>query len=803
MQKKFSKKLAMIIVTILALSTVSAIIPLAFSTITNRPTVYDSTGATAAPVDIEAGTTANIDTTGMTITGAQVWLWLSTHGGSELNVALGDRPYAGPFLLSEIVDTVTPHPYTLTSSGLSGLCNLLSVDSPFAGEGRTYSFLVGNNWINGSVPLKVQGEDVDYWIKIADVSPTDVIAGTEIGVSTNRVHFLPGFYATPLSGAPETEVTVSGYALPTTEEYNVTEDGDTVLGLLTPTSHDEGGWLWTGFENAFNIEDLGNKVPFGSTPSIYTPVNISIWENDTATLLDTWDFNQYWREVYLPKGTFRGDTGDYSLTLTLNTGSDYNVDMEYFPAYGTASIYLGNILVAGGLALNATGGTTGTITVPALTTDDYTLCVKDNNAVMYNFTVHVVMVPYIVVTPDSGYVGDAFTVTGVNFLDYVGTYVTIYFENSAASPYYTLMLNFTVPSSSWSTAALTVPQSFGGSRYVEARITDGTTVIAYDMYTVLAMIDVVPDIITNNCTVIQVVGTGFSIGGEGGPEDYFFYIDNSMYFGDDEDWGSGINETGYILTEFVAAGFRPGLHEVHVIPDYEGAMPWTVFAKDCFIVSTVGDPIVDYLASINATVTSISNGMVTLETSMGTLTTSLAAIDAKIVAIDGVVATISTNVGQIKTTVSGLDSKITSVSNGMATVQTSLGTIETSLSSLDTVIGSMYGDVVTIQTSIGDVQTSIDSLDTAITAIDGDVATIQTSLGTIEGTITDMDGTLATVETNLGTVKLDVSAVKTNVDESLPVTIDMMPVWIAVIFALIAAIGSIAGVFIIQRKIAG
>jgi len=192
------------------------------------------------------------------------------------------------------------------------------------------------------------------------------------------------------------------------------------------------------------------------------------------------------------------------------------------------------------------------------------------------------------------------------------------------------------------------------------------------------------------------------------------------------------------------------------------------------------------------------------------LTALLDALDGKIVALDGTVATISTTVGTIQTTVSGLDAKITSVSNGMATVQTSLGTVQTSLLSLDAVLGYVANDTATIKTSIGTVQTSISSLDTAITAIDGDVATIQTSLGTIEGTITDMDGTIATVQTDLGTVKLDVSsvktdvaAVKTDVDESLPVTVDMMPIWIAVVLSLVAAIAACFAVVTIRQKIAG
>ncbi len=815
MQNKFSKKLGIVIVTLLAISMISAAIPFASATITSRPTVYRADGTTDAPVTIEAGTTASIDTTGMTITGAQVWLWLSTSGGSEINIALGDRPYAGPFLLSDLVDTVTPHTYTFTPAQISALCTLLSADSPFAGEGKTYTYTIGNRWINGTIPLKVQGQDIDYWLKIVDVTPGDVIAGSEIGVSQNRIHFLPGFSATPLSGAPSTTVTVSGYALPITSKYNVTEDGTTRLALLVPETHDEGGWLWTGFSNAFNVKDLGAKVPYTTTPPQSTMVNITVWENATATLMDTWNFTEYWREVYLEDEysalAFRGDAGDYHLSVTLNTGADYEVQMEYFPALGTASIYLGNVLCTAGIALNGTGGATTGITVPALTTGDYTFCVKDSNAVMYNFTVHVVMVPYIYCTPDSGYVGDQFAVTGVNFLDYVGQRITIYFENSVGSPYYVLLWNETITSSTWTTEALTVPLSWGGLRYVEARNSTGVVLIAYDMFNVLTKITVLDndECIDNEiCQVVNVEGTGFFEGTDD-VEGWLVFIDNAQYFGYWDFFHMGINATGYVMFNFAAAGFRPGLHVVSVIPQSFGVLPMTIMAKDNFCVSTANDPIVAYLDGINATVVSISDGMVTLETAMGEVQVAVAELDATIVSITGDIATIKTDVGTIKSSLSTLSASITSISSGMATIQTSLGTIQTSLTSLDTVIGSMYGDVVNLDTAIGGFETTLAALDTTVTNMGDDIVSIDTVLGSVAGTVTSIEDDIATIKTDLGTVKVDltsvksdVSSVKTEVDDSLPVTVDMMPVWIAVVLALIAAIGSIAGVFIIQRKIA-
>ncbi|MEJ2241413.1 MAG: hypothetical protein P8Y18_04645, partial [Candidatus Bathyarchaeota archaeon] len=124
-----------------------------------------------------------------------------------------------------------------------------------------------------------------------------------------------------------------------------------------------------------------------------------------------------------------------------------------------------------------------------LTPGDHILCVKDNNAVMYNFTVQVALGSYIYCTPDSGYIGDSFSVTGVNFLDYVGQYLTIYFQNSDAYPEYTMLLNFTVSSSIWTTPALNVPNSVSGPRHVEVRSSNGIIPITYDVYTVIIPVE--------------------------------------------------------------------------------------------------------------------------------------------------------------------------------------------------------------------------------------------------------------------------------------------------------------------------
>jgi hypothetical protein len=102
-------------------------------------------------------------------------------------------------------------------------------------------------------------------------------------------------------------------------------------------------------------------------------------------------------------------------------------------------------------------------------------------------------------------------------------------------------------------------------------------------------------------------------------------------------------------------------------------------------------------------------------------------------------------------------------------------------------------DVATIQTDVGTIKASVTALDAKVTAIQGNVATVQTTLGTMTGTLTSLSGDMATVKTQVGTVNAKIAT-------ALPV--DMMPVWIAVIFAIIAAIAAIYGVLVIRSKIA-
>jgi len=184
-----------------------------------------------------------------------------------------------------------------------------------------------------------------------------------------------------------------------------------------------------------------------------------------------------------------------------------------------------------------------------------------------------------------------------------------------------------------------------------------------------------------------------------------------------------------------------------------------------------------------------------IDTSLGPVIASLDEIDAKLVSIENGVAEINTEVGEIKVKLDALD-----------------------LSAINAKLTSIENKVVTISTSIGDVQTTLDDINAKVVSIKDNVATIKTDVGSISGTVTSIDGNVATIKTDLGTVRTDVSAVKSSVDdvkgavddvksdvETVPDAISgvTMPIWIAVILSLIAAIAAIASVVQISRKIAG
>ncbi len=220
MQKKSRVFATLIVVLMMALPLLS-IIPVS-ATITGKPTLLKVTShtenawnslvpggyATGSVIQThinsyDSGDLVAINITGMTITGAQVWLYISETGGATIDP--GDVWYAGPFALSSIIASVPSGNYSKTTDAKSG-----------------QRFWLGNNLIIGPLPAgSTVPRGVNYYIKIVDVLPSASIPSSDVAVSVNQWKPYESITITPSSGPVGTTVTVKGMAWDNTKKLNV------------------------------------------------------------------------------------------------------------------------------------------------------------------------------------------------------------------------------------------------------------------------------------------------------------------------------------------------------------------------------------------------------------------------------------------------------------------------------------------------------------------------------------------------------------------------------------------------------
>ncbi len=158
-------------------------------------------------------------------------------------------------------------------------------------------------------------------------------------------------------------------------------------------------------------------------------------------------------------------------------------------------------------------------------------------------------------------------------------------------------------------------------------------------------------------------------------------------------------------------------------------------------------------------------------------------------------------------TLSSLNAELTSVSNGFATLQTSFGAIQTSLSSIDATVTSISDGIATLQTSVGTIQTSLSSINATVISISNGLATLRTSVGTIQTSLSSINATVISISNGIATLKTDVGNVQTNVSNLSTNNTNnnsaTTAAYIAAIFAIIAAVAAVASIMVMRKKIAG
>ncbi|MDG7010656.1 MAG: hypothetical protein JRN57_00915 [Nitrososphaerota archaeon] len=288
------KTSSILIIALLALSALMVFVPIAaHATITGTPVLADSNidaagSATITPASASvtviagtAGVTAldgsavvqpayfALATTGVTFSGANIYLYLSANGNAQINNAPspgscgggmcpGDIFYAGPFPALQLSAA------TLSGFSASGTA---STNGPY---------FIGQNAIVGPIPALVNASY--QYVKLYDGScgtPSNATSfgctGTGIAGAKQLLNILPGISITPASGSAGDPVTIMGGGFGNGVHMNITY-AYSFTSWEGITSIKNG--TWSGFTGIVTGKTFSSCPAPANSHSFYGPANI-------------------------------------------------------------------------------------------------------------------------------------------------------------------------------------------------------------------------------------------------------------------------------------------------------------------------------------------------------------------------------------------------------------------------------------------------------------------------------------------------------------------------------------------------
>jgi len=419
--------------------------------------------------------------------------------------------------------------------------------------------------------------------------------------------------------------------------------------------------------------------------------------------------------------------------------------------------------------IDSTGTFTTTFTVPLVETGEYTVKAIDSAGAQAEATFTVKGVTKITLNPDTGLVGDTFTVVGEWFTP--SSTVSIYFDGT--------LLATGVPTNleGGFSQSVVVPDVAVGSYTVKAIDAEG--VYATATFTV-----------SPKLTVIKTLSDEYLQG-----DIISFYINSTVAFKTSSTITIKIiDPSGYPLDTLSVSVPATGTTKIIPYADVSVQLP-----SDAPL--GVWNWTATYTLTGQTEETEVSGNFTVVE--RPTLATVLERLDAVNASLSGLImdaegglkAYIDTSLGPVVASLEDINATLVSVQNGVATINTTVGELKVSVDALDlaainAAITSLNGSIVEISTDLGTVQTSLEDINAKVVSIDNGVVTISTDLGTVSAHIDE-------VKDSLSDVQDAVDGTKTSVDGL------MTAVYGAIILSLIAALASIIAVITLQRKIAG
>jgi hypothetical protein len=679
---RLAKKLSLLLAALLTLSAFAAIVPVSGSTGNIH---IESTTAPSPVVTINIGDSISLYFGDVTWSGGTVDLYLSVDGYASLTIP-GDVRYGPTFSVA-----------ILTGS---------------TADSTTYSgYTVGNNWINGSVPASLEVPGGQYYVKAFDG------ATAAVAVTDNYFTVDATFEVVPSWGPGQAAIELRGYALPANDFANLSYDSTTIQDLV-PTD-DLGRFVYTML--APDLMMPGTTNP-GEVLDVYdTIVFTMVVDSTSQTETDT--FDEYRRGLE----EVQGKTGDTAASGYLfGNGSDFatpgaglsRVDVEVLGDLtitglwmhpGELTILWDGSTILGTAEANAThGGFTTTVQVPITSLGSHTVTIDDGKCTFW-FLVNVI--PTLILVPDSGPAGTVVTAYGYGFPASDGTTynVTLWWDfTDLCVPVPLDLVVVETDANGYFVTTFLAPHSVGGAHTVNGTADDPATTWADDIFTLHPTLAIMPTNITNDGSIVTVVGTGL---------DYYAWYDlcldntKDFYSADIviETWGEYFYEsavtsyfvancTGDFEFEFIAAGFQPGTHVVtlyklevmHQLPVIEDFVLFTVWDENPVLDKL--DEIMDDLDDIEAAILEIDFSGI--QDGIDEIISELTALSD----IEGDVSSLITMLTEVKALAETAATQATEASTSAGTAATSADAAETAAEAANSTVSgismAVYGAII-------------------------------------------------------------------------------------------------------------
>lgn len=707
---------------------------------TSSVTAVDSSATTGYfAIVFSAGATNYV-----TFSGSQFLLYFSTNGFSQ--IGSGDIEYAGPFNVAQLQGTYQAYTVPVNSSYFTTSTATFYVGT-ISISGTSYSLIVG------PIPLKISS--AYEYIKIFDGSTTSV------AVSIQTVNVKPNFVASPASGVAGQTLTFVGGGFPANMVVNVNAtytytnwagSSVTVSNLVVVSGINTGAGYFTATGVAPDTGAAVNPNSATSATQPYVSITFKVVNaSNTAQIIATsstpyTEFTRVLKQIEdvtsstTASGTLTGSTfyGNATASLNVHVFDVVQLAGGNFTPSALVQIVVGTSTF--NTTTNATGFFNTTFTVPVLPLGSNVVKVI-NNGVIYTFTLNVL--PTLVLSPNQGPVGTNVNIVAYGFSASVTVY--LYWQGGPypGNTYYWIMNATTGANGQFNvTVMFTVPpHSYGGVHKVVAlntylHATNSTPItsaiiVGSGTFTVTASFSLQFSLsdaqqayptISNNGQIINLIGQGLNP-----TVTYIPSVDN--HFLAPGAFNVQGNLTGDLIMQFVAAGFRPGLH---VIAFYQSPATgkYLVVGTVLFWVSPSGDFVLSALSQINATLTSINSTVAQINTSVGSISMSLSSvitmlhqINATIVSLNGNVASLSTAIGNLQASLSALNTTIVQLNNNTVAIKTALGTIQGTITSVS-------NGVATIQTSLGTITTTLSSIQSSASSASSNASSASSNAAT-------------------------------------------------------------------------